>query len=115
MANKPSRGEVWHADLEPVEGHEQCMARPCLVISDDVYNHGPSEMLAPVPITRTSKAIPLHVPIDPPEGGVTSRSFIMCDQPRAVSLNRVGRKWGEVTDTTMRQVDDRLRIFLSLQ
>jgi mRNA interferase MazF len=115
LANKPSRGEVWHADLEPVEGHEQGMSRPCLVISDDMYNHGPSEMVALVPITRTGKAIPLHVPIDPPEGGVKSRSFIMCDQPRTVSLKRVGNKWGEVTDATLRQVEDRLRIFLSLQ
>jgi mRNA interferase MazF len=72
-------------------------------------------MVALVPITRTNKAIPLHVPIESPEGGVKTRSFIMCDQPRTVSLNRVGKKWGEVTEATMRQVEDRLRIFLGLR
>lgn len=102
-------------DLEPVEGHEQGQARPCVVISDDIYNHGPSDMVAMVPITRTAKRIPLHVPIQPPEGGVSSPSFIMCDQVRTVSLKRVSTKWGEVTDATMRLIEDRVRIVLSLK
>lgn len=115
MAARPSRGEVWHANLEPVEGHEQGLSRPCVVISDDLYNHGPSDMVAIVPITRTHKAIPLHVAIDPPEGGVRSRSYIMCDQPRTISVHRIRDRWGAVTADTMRQIEDRLHTFLSLK
>jgi mRNA interferase MazF len=115
VATKPSRGEVWYVDLEPVRGHEQGRTRPCVVISDDLYNHGPSGMVAIVPMTRTARGIPLHVPVDPPEGGVRARSFIKCDDVRTVSLERFSDKWGELSDATMRAVDDRIRVFLSLK
>ncbi len=101
-------------DLEPVGGHEQGLTRPCAIISDDLYNHGPSGMVAIVPMTRTAKQIPLHVPVDPSEGGVKSRSFIKCDDVRTVSIERLSDKWGELSDATMREVNDRVRIFLGL-
>jgi mRNA interferase MazF len=115
VAAKPSRGEVWYANLEPVAGHEQGRSRPCVVISDDLYNHGPAGLVAIVPITRTYRSIPLHVALDPPEGGVSSRSFIMCDQLRTISLARLGDRWGEVSTATLRQIEDRLHTFLSLK
>ena len=114
MVVKPSRGEVWHTDLEPVEGHEQGMARPCVVLSADIYNHGPSQMVCIAPITRTKRPIPLHVPIDPPEGGVTSPGVILCDQIRTVSVTRLGR-WGDLDNETMDEVEDRVKIFLDLK
>jgi mRNA-degrading endonuclease toxin of MazEF toxin-antitoxin module len=30
---KPSRGQIWFVDLNPIRGHEQAGKRPCLVIS----------------------------------------------------------------------------------
>jgi mRNA interferase MazF len=114
VVDKPSRGEVWYVDLAPVEGHEQGRTRPCVVVSDDIYNHGPSGLVALVPITRTAGRVPLHVPIQPPEGGIRAPSVIMCDQVRTVSLNRVSDRWGIVSAATLRLVDDRIRVFLSL-
>lgn len=116
MALKPSRGEIWHADLDPVAGHEQAGKRPCLIISDDRNNHGPSGLVAILPLTRTKRPNPFHVPIEPPEGGITSSSFILCDQIRTVSSDdRFTEKWGDVTLATMREVEDRVKIFLSLK
>ncbi|HET7035821.1 MAG TPA: type II toxin-antitoxin system PemK/MazF family toxin [Thermomicrobiaceae bacterium] len=114
MAGKPSRGEVWRVDLEPVRGHEQGRVRPCVIVSDDVYNHGPSEMVAIVPITSKAKGIPLHVAVDPPEGGLTTRSYIKCDDVRTIAVERLSKQFGKLSDIVMREVDDRLRIFLSL-
>ena len=39
---KPSRGDIWLADLNPVRGHEQAGKRPCLVMSVDLFNQGAS-------------------------------------------------------------------------
>ena len=41
----PSRGEIWMVDLNPARGHEQAGYRPCLVVSVDLFNHGPAELV----------------------------------------------------------------------
>ncbi|WP_322496236.1 type II toxin-antitoxin system PemK/MazF family toxin [Chloroflexus sp.] len=43
-----------------------------------------------LPLTRTDRRIPLHIPIDPPEGGVVARSFILCDAIRSIAKDRLG-------------------------
>ncbi len=75
MSPEPSRGEIWLADLNPICGHEQAGTRPVLVVSTDLFNHGPAGLVFVLPLTRTDRRIPAHIPIAPPEGGVTSRSL----------------------------------------
>ena len=53
----PSRGEVWRVDLEPVRGHEQGRLRPALVVSNDILNHGPAELVTVVPITARGRPL----------------------------------------------------------
>ncbi len=98
----PSRGEVWSANLNPTVGHEQAGKRPVLVISTDTFNHGPASLVFVLPLTRTDRNVPLHIPLDPPEGGVKARSFILCDALRSVSKERLlGEAWGRVSPQTL--------------
>jgi mRNA interferase MazF len=90
MAPLPHRGEIWLADLHPTWGHEQAGARPVLVISTNTFNYGPADLVFVLPVTRTDRRIPLHVPIDPPEGGVTTRSYIVCDALCSMATERLG-------------------------
>ena len=83
MAALPSRGEIWLADLDPTRGHEQAGTRPVMIVSSDMLNHGPARLVFVAPLTRTDRGIPFHVPINPPEGGVRTRSFILCDAVRS--------------------------------
>ena len=116
MPSKPSRGEVWYVDLDPIEGHEQAGKRPCLIISDNRSNHGHSGLVTILPITSTKRPNPFHVPISPPEGGVRNDCVIMCDQIRTVSVDeRLGQCWGTVVPGTMATVEDRVRIYLGLK
>ena len=110
----PSRGEVWSVNLNPTRGHEQAGVRPALVVSVDAFNHGPAELAVIVPLTTTERGIPLHVPVNPPEGGVRQRSFIKCEDVRSVSRERLADRWGSVSDSTMDAVEERLRILLDL-
>jgi len=110
--SRPSRGEIWTVELNPVRGHEQANARPALVISADQFNHGPAELVIIVPLTTRAKGIPYHVPINPPEGGVTSRSYAKCEDIRSVSIERLSRYWGTVTERVLEEVEDRLHILL---
>lgn len=114
MATEPSRGEVWRVDLDPVRGHEQGRPRPCVVVSDDIFNHGPAGIVAIVPLTTRERGVPLHVAVDPPDGGITQRSFIRCEDVRSVSVEHFSRRYGVLSETVMSEVEDRLRIFLSL-
>jgi mRNA interferase MazF len=115
MAVQPSRGEIWLTDRDPTRGHEQAGVRPVLIVSNDIFNHGLANMVWIVPLTRTGRRIPYHVAIDPPEGGVRERSYILCDNLRSISKERLkGPPWGIVSRATLDTVADYLAILLDL-
>jgi len=112
--NSPARGEVWLADLNPTRGHEQSGRRPVLVVSEDLLNRGPAGLVIVLPMTSTGRGVASHVPIDPPEGGVTRPTVILCEAVRSVSVERLVAPWGRVGLATMAAVEDRLRILMRL-
>ncbi|HAX77554.1 MAG TPA: growth inhibitor PemK [Cyanobacteria bacterium UBA11372] len=111
---QPLKGDIWLVDLNPTRGHEQAGKRPCLVVSVDLFNQGASGLVVVLPITSKEKGIPFHVEVNPPEGGLTQRSFIKCEDVRSISTERLLQKWGVVSSTTMNEVEDRLRILFGL-
>jgi len=111
----PRRGEVWLAQLSPIVGHEQGGARPVLVVSTDAYNAGPAGLVVVVPITSRHKhSIPMHLPVEPPEGGLKRPSVLLCDAVRSVSTGRLQAAWGRVSEATLAAVTDRLAALLDL-
>jgi len=111
---QPSRSEIWLINLDPIKGHEQSGIRPSLIVSTDYFNSGPSELIVIAPITTAQKNIPLHVEINPPEGGLKKKSFIKCDSIRSVTKERIIERWGIISDETMLKVEKCLRILLEL-
>ena len=114
MGTLPSRGEVWLADLDPVEGHEQGGRRPCLVISDDLFNHGPAGLVIVLPFTSRYRDISLRIPIEPPEGGLKVRSYLMPEMIRSISTSRLKVRWGKVDSRTLARAEEHVRILLGL-
>lgn len=110
----PARGEVWTVQSDPIRGHEQAGTRPALIVSVDEFNEGPAGLVVILPITSKSKGIASHVEVRPPEAGLRMPSWIMCEDIRSVSKQRLGRKSGTVTSQTLEAVEDHLRILLSL-
>lgn len=108
------RGDVWRGDLDPVRGHEQGRARPVVIISADVFNAGPAQLVLICPITTRFRRIPSHVPVAPPEGGLRAHSYVVCEQVRAISTERLGPRLGELDRPSMAAIDERLRILLDL-
>lgn len=62
---EPSRGEIWLVDLNPTRGHEPTGMRPGLVVSVDLFNHGPAGLVALLPLNSVAKGIPFHIEINP--------------------------------------------------
>jgi mRNA interferase MazF len=115
---RPSRGDIWLADpARDVIGHEQLGRRPVLIVSADQFNRAagaPWPLAVVVPLTTRDRGIALHVPIQPPEGGLRQASVLLPEQLYAADQRRLVERWGRVSAATLRQVEDRLRIVLHL-
>lgn len=111
---RPRRGEVWRIDLETVRGHEQGGQRPAVVVSANTFNAGPAGLIVICPLTTRERRIRLHVPVDPPEGGLRMRSFVLCDQVRTVSRDRLTLRLGMLQAISLAAIEERLRILLEL-
>jgi mRNA interferase MazF len=113
-ADQPSRGEIWDLDLNPTRGHEQAGRRPALIVSVDLFNEGSSGLVVAIPLTRTCRKVRWHVEVHPPEGGLTSVSYIKCEDVRSLSKARLVQSRGRVSPRTLSLVEDRIRILLGL-
>jgi mRNA interferase MazF len=114
ISAQPNRGEVWFVNLDSVVGREPSGTRPGLVVSVDKLNHGPSGLVIVVPITSKDKHQPVHVPVKPPEGGLSSVSFIKCEDVRSISRLRLKQYRGTVSERTMAEVERLLRALMDL-
>ncbi len=114
MNSRVSRGEIWLMDFDPTRGREQAGRRPGLIISANLLNESRAELVMAVPLTTAHRKVRSHVQVDPPEGGLRRTSYIMCENLRAVSKQRLLRRFGSVKPGTLHAVEDRLRILLDL-
>ena len=105
---------MWDLDLSPIAGHEQGGFRPALVLSVNLFDEGPAEVVVVIPITRTNRKISWHVAVQPPEGGLTNESFIQSENVLLVSKQRLENRHGRESAATMEQIEDRVRILLGL-
>ena len=112
--SQPRRGEVWLASLDPTRGHEQAGRRPVVVVSDDLFNRGPADLVIVLPMTTRLRPVRSHVVLEPPEGGLKSTSAILCEAVRSISTQRLIAPWGTVSPITMARVEDTLRILMRL-
>ncbi len=108
------RGDVWETDFDPTRGREQAGRRPAVIASVDLLNRGPSGLVFVLPVTTRDRGVPFHVPVRPPEGGLTVPSVILCDQLRVFAIERLLRRRGSLAPETMAEIEDRLRILLDL-
>jgi len=114
MMSSANRGEIWLADLEPIEGHEQGGTRPCLVLSDDLFNHGLAGLVVVLPLTSRDRGIQIRVLLDPPERGVKIRGYIIPEMIRSISTRRLRTRWGMVGPTTLVTVERNVKVLLGI-
>lgn len=105
---------MWLADLSPTRGREQSGRRPVVLISTDSLNQGKSGLVVVCPITTRDRRIRTHIRVSPPEGGLTKTSFILTEAVRSISKDRLHSYLGIVSQRTVLQAEDVLRILLEL-
>lgn len=113
MSESPQQGDVVWTDPDPTRGREQAKPRPFVVVSVDQLNRSPLGLSLAVPLTRTDFSNALHLEIAPPDGGITERSFAMPEQLRTVAHERMTRRLGSLSGSTLDQLLRRCRLLLS--
>lgn len=99
------------ANLEPVIGHEQGRQRPVAVVSRDAL--GRWDLAIVVPFTTKDVGSPLHLRVDPPEGGLPEVCFALPQHVRAISPARFAKRLGTIRPQThaeiVRRIDTLIR------
>ncbi len=114
MPTEVKRGDVWLGHLGQTEGKEQGGKRPLLIVSTNLFNRAPTNLVIVLPITTRRWPVRSHVEIYAPEGGLDQDSYIMCDQVRTATKGRLFKHFGAIQPETLHQVENRLRILLDL-
>lgn len=112
------RGMIIDIDLDPVQGSETGKVRPCVVVTNDVYN-ARVPVIQVVPITAWSEKkarIQTNVTLTPSViNGLDKKSIADCLQTRPIDYRlRLSRVRGKLDQVDMRLIDQALKVVFSL-
>lgn len=108
------RGEIYHADLNPVFGSEQGGYRPVLIIQNNRGNqHSPTVIVAAITSQPKTK-LPTHVPING-INGLEKESFVLLEQIRTVDKRRLDDYVGRLNRDQMNRVEKALRTSMEIK
>ena len=113
------RGEIREVDLEPVRGAEANKRRPAIVVSNDAANATASRLgrgvVTVVPVaSNVDRVYPFQALLPAASTGLPRDSKAQAEQVRSVSVERIGERMGVIPPSLMEQVEDALRLHLSL-
>jgi mRNA interferase MazF len=107
------RGQIIDVDLEPTKGSETGKIRPCIIVTNDVYN-ARVPVIQVVPITEWSEKkarIVTNIELEgAPANGLTKRSIADCLQTRPIDhRQRLVRVRGQLSSEDLAKVDRALK------
>ncbi len=103
------RGEIWLADLNPIQGSEQAGTRPVIIFQNDSINRFTSTFLT-IPLTTNLRrsTLPTCALLRRGEGGLAKDSVAPCHQLRVLDTSRLKRRLGALSKQTMSEIESRL-------
>ncbi len=106
-------GVVAWAALAPVRDREHGVHRPVLIVASAGYLDAVTTLVIVLPITTTDRGWPNHVGVEGPSG-LDRPSWVMTEQPRTLSRDRITGVAGEVSTDCLAEVRTWLGDFLDL-
>ena len=107
------RGEIYFADLSPVQGSEQGGVRPVIIIQNDIGNRYSPTVIAGAITSKLTKAkLPTHIELRSGEGGISKDSVVLLEQLRTLDKRRLKARIGKVSDEQMEKINRALLISL---
>ena len=113
------RGEIRLVDLGPASPGESAKQRPAVLVGNDGANSTAARLgrgiVTVAPMTaNVDRVHPFQVLVPADESGLDRDSKVQAEQVRSISVERVGRSFGSLPPSLMLEVDEALRLHLSL-
>ncbi len=109
------RGEIFFAELNPVQGSEQGGIRPVLVVQNDVGNsHSPTTIVLPITSRLTKAKLPTHVELSKVESGLARDSVVLAEQIRTIDKNRLQQKISALDNNAMNRINQAMEISMGI-
>ena len=112
------RGMLLDVNLDPTLGSETGKIRPCIIVTNDVYNQiVPVIQVVPITAWSAKKAkIATNVEINPTQSnGLFKKSVADCLQTRPIDhRHRLVRIRGKLTHSEMNAIDQAIKIVFEL-
>lgn len=119
MTKKIEGGMVIDVNLDPTKGSETGRVRPCVVVTNNVYNaRVPVIQVTPITASNAKKCkIKTNVTLTPSSSnGLTKKSVADCLQTRPIDHRlRLVKVRGKLTDKDMKKIDQALKIVFALR
>ncbi len=113
------RGEIVTVSLDPARGSEASKTRPAVIVSNDAANATATRLrrgvITVVPVTSsTARVYPFQVLLPARQTGLAQDSKAQAEQVRSVAVERVGGRVGQLPAALLAELDQALRVHLSL-
>jgi mRNA interferase MazF len=112
------RGLVIDVNLDPTYGSETGKIRPCVIVTNNVYNERvPVIQVVPITVWNEKKSqIKTNVELMPSsKNGLSKQSIADCLQTRPIDYRlRMVKVRGELTIEEMKKIDEALRVVFAL-
>lgn len=113
------RGDIVQVHLDPVLGSEGSERRPAVIVSNDGANQSASRLgrgvVTVVPLTsNVTRVFPFQVLLPARDTGLPRDSKAQAEQVRSIAVQRLGAALGAVPPRLMTEIDEALRLHLSL-
>ena len=112
------RGMLLDVNLDPTLGSETGKIRPCIIVTNDVYNQRvPVIQVVPITAWSAKKAkITTNVEINPTRSnGLSKKSIADCLQTRPIDhRHRLAKIRGKLSLSNMKKIDESLKIVFEL-
>ena len=107
------QGEIWYADLNPVQGSEQAGYRPLVIVIGNLLNAHANVVIC-VPLTTKLKRYHGNLILDPlASNGLTEISEALTLHVRSVSKTRLVRRMGAISKAELKQIHTCLQEILT--
>jgi mRNA interferase MazF len=113
------RGEIVTVRLDLARGSEAGKTRPAIVVSNDAANATATRLsrgvITVVPVTSNiARVYPFQVLLPARQTGLPHDSKAQAEQVRSVAVERVGKRIGQLPPALAAELDQALRVHLSL-
>ncbi|SFR56272.1 type II toxin-antitoxin system PemK/MazF family toxin [Thiomicrospira sp. ALE5] len=89
--------------------------RPAVIIQSDLFSEHPSIVLLPLTSAVRQNVSHFRINVEPTEkNGLTKPSQIMVDKPYTASAEKIGRKFGQIEASKLKEIDRTLAVFLGI-